>query len=145
MCIKGQCLCGKVEFQLRGKLPHLYQCHCSLCRKVTGSSANAALIVDSDQFAWVGGEEQVKEFATDSGFKSHFCTNCGSPLPNLTASDTAWWIPVGLLDDSDALQLAAHLYVGSKAAWDVVAQRGQHFEEMPGREELRQLLDAQKS
>jgi hypothetical protein len=37
--MKGECLCGDVEFEIKGDLPNLYQCHCSLCRKVTGSSA----------------------------------------------------------------------------------------------------------
>ncbi|PRY63410.1 hypothetical protein B0H98_1085 [Vreelandella songnenensis] len=41
----GECLCGEVKFEIDGKLPNLYQCHCSLCRKTTGSTANAATFV----------------------------------------------------------------------------------------------------
>lgn len=136
----GHCLCGDVRFELRGKLPRLYQCHCSMCRRVSGSSANAALIVAREQLAWVAGEELIERYATDSGWQSHFCRRCGSPLPNPSRGGSAWWVPVGLLEDSPELELGAHLYVASKANWDRVAEVGLHYDEMPGRDELDRLL-----
>lgn len=50
MVVKGECLCAEVKFEVDGELPDLYQCHCSLCRKATGSTANAATFVDSAEF-----------------------------------------------------------------------------------------------
>ena len=138
--MQGQCLCGAVRFELGGELPNLYQCHCSLCRKVTGSSANAAFRVAREQLTWTAGQQSVSEYRTDSGFKSHFCSRCGSPLPNLTAQDTAWWVPVGLLEDSAELQVGAHLFVGSRASWDVLPESGLHFDAMPDAQELVRLL-----
>lgn len=138
--MKGKCLCGAVEFKLSGAIPNLYQCHCSLCRKVTGSAANAAFRIDADQFDWIKGQGQIKEYVTDTGFKSQFCKACGSPLPNLTANDSAYWIPVGLLEDNAELELVAHLFVGSRAPWDRIADGVMHFEEMPDSEALDRLL-----
>ena len=138
--MRGKCLCGEVAFELSGELPNLYQCHCSLCRKVTGSSANAAFRVAREQLAWLAGESLVQAFESESGFTSHFCSCCGSPLPNPTANDTAWWVPVGLLDNSHKLQVVAHLFVESRAAWDVVPDNAQHFAEMPAADELASLL-----
>jgi hypothetical protein len=143
--MRGKCLCGAIEFELNGDVPNLYQCHCSLCRKVTGSAANAAFRIAADQFAWISGSDQIREFATESGFKSHFCANCGSPVPNLTNSDSAYWIPVGLLEESSELELVAHLYVESKASWDVIADAGEQFDEMPETEALDRLLQSTKS
>ena len=65
--MRGKCLCGAVLFELSGVIPNLYQCHCSLCRKVTGSSANAALKIDLSQLAWSRGEDLVQEYESDSG------------------------------------------------------------------------------
>ena len=138
--MRGECLCGAVSFELSGELPNLYQCHCSLCRKVTGSSANAAFRVARDQLAWTSGEDRVSEYETGTGFKSHFCSRCGSPLPNLTAQGSAWWVPVGLLQDSDDLQVAAHLFVASRAAWDRIPDNGRQFDTMPGPDDLARLL-----
>ena len=138
--MQGKCLCGGVSFSLSGELPNLYQCHCSLCRKVTGSSANAAFRVERVQLSWNSGEELIQEYQSASGFKSHFCSRCGSPLPNLTDEDSAWWIPVGLLEGDEELQVAAHVFVGSRACWDVIATSAEHFDEMPDAEALSELL-----
>jgi hypothetical protein len=138
--MQGKCLCGGVRFSLSGEIPNLYQCHCSLCRKVTGSSANAAFRIDRAQLSWVEGETLVRKYESDTGFKSHFCSRCGSPLPNLTAADSAWWVPVGLLEETEELQVAAHLFVDSRATWDVIAGSGEHFDEMPEAEALADLL-----
>jgi len=136
----GKCLCGGVKFALSGELPRLYQCHCSLCRKVSGSSSNAAFNIDLAQLRWIEGEALVQKFESDTGYKSDFCSRCGSPLPNMTANDSAWWVPVGLLEAAQGLQVGAHLFVGSRADWDVIADSGEHFDEMPDDETLADLL-----
>ena len=143
--MRGKCLCGAVQFELDGEVPNLYQCHCSLCRKVTGSAANAAFRIAADQFAWMRGGDQIREYVTESGFKSHFCQTCGSPLPNLSSNDSAYWIPAGLLEDGGELELGAHLYLASRASWDVVAEVGEQFDEMPLAEALDELLKRSKS
>jgi hypothetical protein len=126
-------------------MPAIYQCHCSLCRRITGSSANAATIVDRDQLHWLRGEESIRQYVTETGYESHFCGTCGSPLPNPTREDSAWWVPVGLLDDDGQIELAMHLYTGSKAHWDTLPQAGEHFDEMPARDDLDRLLRRGKS
>lgn len=35
---KGSCLCGSIHFQLQGTLTDIIHCHCSLCRKASGSA-----------------------------------------------------------------------------------------------------------
>lgn len=143
--MRGKCLCGAIQFVLSEDIPNLYQCHCSLCRKVTGSSANAALRIPVAQFKWHCDIDLIHRYVTDSGFKSHFCSSCGSPVPNLTGDDREYWVPVGLLEESARLQLVAHLFVGSRARWDVIADVGEHFEEMPDSVTLGGLLQSAKT
>lgn len=138
--MKGKCLCGAVEFELDGDIPNLYQCHCSLCRKVTGSAANAAFRIGAGQLRWVSGRQKISEYVTATGFKSHFCGDCGSPLPNLTGNDRSYWVPVGLLEGDEELELVAHLFTGSRAAWDQLAEGVEQFDEMPESEALDRLL-----
>ena len=138
--MRGKCLCGGVEFELSGRIPRLYQCHCSRCRRVSGSAANAAMIVGREQFAWAGGEDLIERYATADGWQSHFCRRCGSPLPNPARGDSAWWVPVGLLEDGADLELGAHLYVGSKASWERLAGGVTRFDEMPEADEHDRLL-----
>ncbi|MGI9316721.1 MAG: GFA family protein [bacterium] len=140
MTITGKCLCGEIEFSVSGEIPKMYQCHCSLCRKVSGSSSNAALLIKAEGFRWIHGIDKISSYATKSGFKSDFCSNCGSPVPNPLKKGGGYWIPAGLLDDSKKLSVAAHVYVGSKANWDVVSEDCSHFNEMPDRKALKKIF-----
>lgn len=115
--LEGTCNCSEVAFAIAAPLPNLYQCHCSLCRKQTGAASNAATIVDANKFAFLKGTENISTWQKDSGFQSHFCNQCGSPVPNSILNGKYVWIPVGLLDEVDST-VVAHLNVDSKANWD---------------------------
>ncbi|KIO35148.1 GFA family protein [Shewanella sp. cp20] len=136
----GRCLCGEVEFKISGRLPHLYQCHCSLCRKLSGSSSDTATFLDSAQFAWVKGEALVNSFVTETGYRSDFCSKCGSTVPHLMTNQKQYWIPAGLLDQVKDSEVVAHLFVGSKASWDSVCDSGAQYDTMPDMDTLNQAL-----
>lgn len=138
--MRGKCLCGEVEFVVSGTLPNIYQCHCSSCRKATGSVANAAPIVPSENFQWVCGEKRITSYVKDTDYRSDFCSKCGSPLPNPLNGRPEYWIPVGLLEDNASLKIAAHLHVGSKASWDAVGSSGVQYQEAPDLESLLAVL-----
>ncbi|MBP2228000.1 hypothetical protein J2847_001282 [Azospirillum agricola] len=118
--MKGSCFCGGVSFEIRGEIPDLYQCHCSLCRKVTGAAANAAFVVPASDFAWRSGEDIVRTFVRDSGYRVDFCSVCGSNVPNPTRTGESVWVPAGLLDEPTTSRVVRHNFVGSKAEWDEI-------------------------
>jgi hypothetical protein len=134
--MRGKCLCGQIEFEIVGVVPKLYQCHCSLCRKQGGASSNTAAIIAKENLRWLAGQEQISSWVKDTGFRSDFCSKCGSPVPNPLRSTPYYWVPAGLLDGSVQLKVRAHLYVGSKASWDVIASPGTQYETMPEFSEL---------
>lgn len=137
----GKCLCGEVEFEIADKLPKLYQCHCSLCRKQGGSSSNSATIVSAENFRWLSGQEHISSWVKDTGFRSDFCSKCGAPVPNPLRGTPYFWVPIGLLDDGQQqLEIAAHLFVGSKAPWEMIASQGVQFETAPALSEFISLL-----
>lgn len=116
--MKGECLCGTVKFEIEEEIRNLYQCHCSLCRKATGAAANAATFVQDSAFRWVAGESDIRSFKKPSGFRSDFCSVCGSPVPNSLRGSGMVWIPAGLLDELDASRISAHLHTKSAAPWE---------------------------
>ncbi len=141
--VKGECLCGTVRFEIQGEVGNLYQCHCSLCRKVTGAAANAATFVDAERFSWRGGEGAIRSFVKDSGYRADFCQHCSSLVPNPLRDTDLVWIPAGLLEDSKNLKVVAHLHTASRADWDSCtesAQTAQCFDSMPDLKALHQLL-----
>lgn len=137
--MRGKCLCERIAFEIVGGVPTLYQCHCSLCRKQGGAASNTAAIIANDQFRWLSGEEHISSWTSATGFRSDFCSHCGSPVPNPLGDKPYYWVPAGLLDGEHALKVVAHLYVGSKASWDVVASPGSQYETMPELSELLRL------
>jgi hypothetical protein len=40
-------------------------------------------------------------------------------------------VPAGLLDDPVSLEVAVHLFVGSKASWDAISSGVPQYEAMP--------------
>jgi uncharacterized glyoxalase superfamily protein PhnB len=139
--MRGSCLCGRVAFDVDGPLPKLYQCHCSLCRKQGGSASNTSTVVAADRLRWLRGEEAIGSWVKASGFRSDFCTTCGSPLPNPTRGG-GWWVPAGLLDDDEPVEIAAQVHLGSKAAWDPAEGPGERHDAAPDEAGFRALLQA---
>ena len=79
----GSCLCGEVEYQITGNMGIFQYCHCSRCRKVTGSAHASNLFVTPEQFNWLKGQSSVVNFLPQETkyFATAFCEKCGSSLP----------------------------------------------------------------
>lgn len=140
--MRGHCLCGQVEFEIAGERFKLYQCHCSLCRRQGGAFSNAATIVPAGSFRWLRGADLITSWKKSTGFRSDFCSCCGSPVPNPLRDLPYVWVPAGLLDGGDQLEIVAHLCVASKVPWDTSSLQGTCFDELPDLTEFVALLHA---
>lgn len=138
--MRGTCLCEAVAFEIVGRSPGLYQCHCSLCRKQGGSVSNTATVVAAGNFRWLKGKDAITAFQLPTGFRSHFCANCGSTVPNPLRDTPYIWVPAGMLEGSEQLEIVLHLYVDSKACWDTAPLQGEQFATMPEFEKIIDLL-----
>ncbi len=58
--IRGSCLCGKVAFAIEGNFGPVGQCHCSKCRKVSGTDGNAVFYTAVKSFRWLSGEGDIR-------------------------------------------------------------------------------------
>lgn len=129
--IRGSCLCGAVRFEYARAVTGVGMCHCSLCRKVSGTAGNAILVVPATDFRWTAGEDLQRTYRKPSGWQTTFCATCGSPLPQTLRGAAAYWVPAGLLDDDPGVGVGGHIWVGSKASWDEIADGAPQFEEGP--------------
>ena len=127
----GGCLCGAVRFGLKEKLSPVGFCHCSLCRRASGVGSNAVLNTRRDRFEWLSGEDHVQVYATASGWKTLFCRTCGCPVPHVLSDGQRVLVPAGALDGDPDLAHAGHIFVGSKARWEVIGDDAPQFEEWP--------------
>ena len=127
---KGSCLCGNVKFRVSGEIKGVGSCHCSQCRKVSGTNGNAVSIVPFDRFAWVAGESGTTSFAFPSGWGVTRCDNCGSPLPS-SFDGKQFWVLAGLMDDPLNTEIKRHIFCASRADWDIESTSAKHYDAFP--------------
>jgi len=127
--LRGSCSCGGVRFEIHGRVSPIGMCHCSLCRKASGTASNAVLLTADRSLRWTQGRDRTRTWERPSGWGVTFCDTCGSPLPRRHPSGKVWWIPAGLLDDDPGVAVAQHIFVASKAPWDEIAGDAPRHEE----------------
>lgn len=130
MILKGQCLCGDVRFEVEGPVAGIGQCHCSLCRKASGTNGNAVFLVPKARFSWSAGEACIVRFELRPSWSIARCSRCGSPLPQCY-DGAQYWVPAGLMDDALDTQVKIHIHTSSMADWDRIPDGHRHFAQFP--------------
>lgn len=125
----GTCLCGENRFEVAGHIKGIGQCHCSKCRKVSGTGGNAVFLVPVPRFRWLSEDVKRKQFQLQSGWRTCRCTECGSPLPE-SHDGKRFWVQAGLMDEPLNTKIKTHIFCGSRADWDQEANDARHFDEM---------------
>lgn len=139
--LNGQYLCGSVQFQINlDNITIVYQCHCSLCRKQSGTHANFATLINTKRFQWTTGEEAIMTYRKDTGFTSSFCQKCGSAVPNILSNGLAFWIPLGLIDNDLHPSQKLDFHMASKANWENMTTNPQTFSHLPEWNELKKIF-----
>jgi hypothetical protein len=126
----GACNCGRVRFEIAAEISDVYYCHCSICRKSTGSNGIAVVVVDNEAFRWTCGEDLIATWRKPGhDWQTWFCRICGSPLPGAN-DDSRVFVPAGLISEGgDGLRVAHHIWVDSRAPWDEIADAGKRHPE----------------
>lgn len=136
MPITGGCFCGAVTYQINGKLGDATSCHCSRCRKIFSAQASAVALVNTDplvnadQFQWLSGESLLTSYVGEHGYGVQFCQVCGSTLCTVY-NDTVIQVTLGCVNGDPDVKIGRHIYVGSKARWEVIADGRPQFDEGP--------------
>jgi hypothetical protein len=133
MALHGGCLCGGVRYEISGKLENAGLCHCSMCRRNSGSAFVAAAQVASKDFKWTKGQDLIGRYKSSPGAQRIFCKNCGSPMAGGgDPMGETFFINLGSLDDDPGVRPGAHIFVGSKAPWFEITDQLPQFKEFPG-------------
>lgn len=114
----GACLCGAVTFRISGEFESFFLCHCSRCRKDTGSAHSANLFSTNAKINWLSGSQNIKVFQlSGSRHIKSFCTDCGSALPVYQGEIGLLVVPAGSLDSQINIRPNAHICTSSRASW----------------------------
>ena len=131
--VTGRCLCQKVSYAIKGHLGIFQYCHCSRCRKFTGSAFAANLLVSPADFRWLSGEEFVGRYELEDAkhFATAFCRHCGSALPWLGKSGKVVVVPAGTLDDDPGIKPYQNIFWASRAVWYQEPGALPEYDELP--------------
>lgn len=125
---KGSCLCGARAYEIEGEIGGVWVCHCSLCRKASGSNGNSILIVPKEQFRWTEGEDHCVTYELRPTYSITRCKTCGTPLPAETDEKNVY-LTAGTLDDPLEAGIVARIFCAFRADWDHDEPGAPHFGE----------------
>ena len=117
--IHGSCLCGKVRYEISGKIELFTYCFCPRCQKASGSAHVANMRVSPDQIKWNQGQENIARYDLPEAerFAHGFCKTCGSPVPWATRNGLKIIVPAGSLDDDPEVKPTNIIYWDHRASW----------------------------
>ena len=123
--ILGECNCGAVRAEVQEAPDGLYVCHCSICRRHSGTNGNVVAVVAKTNFRWVLGSERVTTWAKPGhDWQISFCNRCGSQLPGEN-DEARMYVPAGFISaGGEGLKVIHHNWVDSKAEWDEIGDGG---------------------
>ncbi len=111
MKTKGQCLCGKVEFEISNESKTFDSCHCSMCRRWSGGPAFAVEAKNGIEFK---GQEYVKIYNSSGWAERGFCSNCGSHLFYRLKNGSYSNVPLGLIENQSEFKFTTQIYIDYK-------------------------------
>jgi len=133
--VRGSCLCGAVQYQVTGDTKRFYHCHCTRCRKATGTGHASNLVMSPlSSITWLKGEDQLARYKVPEAerFYNCFCQKCGAPMPRVVPELDAVLIPAGSLDTEPPVAPQGRIFWDSRAGWSCTDELPVYAEYPPG-------------
>lgn len=129
--LRGRCFCGAVGYEVSDAFRYAANCHCSQCRRTTGSAFKPFAGIERKEFALVAGHDSILRYGDETTHDIH-CAVCGSLLYSLVRDGAYVHIPMGTLADAPTIRPTHHIFVGSKAPWFTITDDLPQFKEHAG-------------
>jgi hypothetical protein len=89
-------------------------CHCSNCRRATGSAFKAFAGIEREKLGITRGDSNLMIFGDENGHDAR-CRVCGSLLYSVVRDGAFVHVALGTLVDDPTVRPTRHIFVGSKA------------------------------
>jgi hypothetical protein len=123
--VSGGCLCGGVRFEFEPPFTDANYCHCSRCRKHSGSDYGVQGRVPRERFRLVQGEALIRVYRPEDGRVKAFCSVCGSSLFGREwpeGDEVA--IRFGVLDGDPGIRPDWHAFADDAPPWAPIVDDG---------------------
>ena len=126
--LAGACFCGAVRYKVADEFVYAANCHCSNCRRATGSAFKPFAGIEREKLRITDGEDKLMQFGGDNGNDTH-CKLCGSLLYSVVRDGKFVHVAMGSLVDDPTIRPSKHIFVGSKAPWFEITDTLPQYEE----------------
>ena len=128
--LSGGCFCGTVRYTVADEFEYALNCHCSNCRRTTGSAFKPFAGIPRHKLSRGEGDDDLLIYGDEAGHDAH-CRRCGSLLYSVVREGAYVHVAMGALRDDPSIRPTAHIFVGSKAPWfeitDALPQYQEHI------------------
>jgi len=112
----GGCLCGRIRYSASAAPSAPTHCHCSMCRRVSGSTFVTWVGFPTPALKFVGGEPTY--YRSSSSASRGFCPTCGSTLTMRYDADGSYVdVAAGTLDSPNQIQPVRHIWHSAAVSW----------------------------
>jgi len=112
----GGCLCGAVSYRVADAFAYAANCHCSDCRRATGSAFKPFAGTLETGLRILEGTDQLLRYGNPSENHDVHCGRCGSLLYSVVGGGRIH-VALGSLHDAPSIKPRAHIFVADKAPW----------------------------
>jgi hypothetical protein len=118
-------MCGGVRFEVAAPSVSAGYCHCTRCRRRTGTAAGMSAQIEPGSLRVVAGEELIRAWEPPDGFAKLFCSVCGSGLfARNPASTEVTSVRMGAFDADPGIRPSYHQFVAYAAEWEEIRDDG---------------------
>ena len=129
--LAGRCYCGDVHYAVLDEFIYAANCHCSNCRRATGSAFKPFAGIERKKLVVTKGRDKLKIFGETDGNNTH-CETCGSLLYSVVRDGAYVHVAMGTLVDDPTIRPTQHIFVGSKAPWFTITDNLPQYQEHAG-------------
>ncbi len=123
--LTGGCLCGGVRFEVTEPPVVAGWCHCTRCRRRTGTSGSVQARLVPGSLRILQGEELLHAYQPLDGFAKVFCSACGSAMWSRSPEDPDLiFVRLGVFDGDPGIRPSYRQFVDYAAAWDPLPEDG---------------------
>jgi hypothetical protein len=115
--LRGTCLCEAVAYEVEDEFGYALYCHCSKCRRTTGSAFKPLAGIETERLRLVRGADRTMIYGDPDATHDVHCATCGSMLYSVVREGAYVHVSMGTLIDAPSIRPTQHIFVGSKAPW----------------------------
>lgn len=130
LTLRGACLGEACSYEVPDEFEYSLICHCSQCRRATGSAFESFAGIQIDRVRLTSPSEETQVHGDGAAHDVHG-RSCGSLLFSSVREHAYAPVTLGALIDPPSITPSAHIFVGSKAVWYEILDQLPQFEELP--------------